>query len=162
MKKTVIIVIFLIYIASIAIVNFFGLEISIFEGTNYVTHIDVTIRDREGEILPVSKVLDDGTIVYKITFDGGEGGVTKYDDYDLFNPNLFVITPHADPDNANNTQVKVVYDEQSLAGRAQIVDDGLQPQLWILVNRGQFTLDIQSTDGSNVSTKVQIQITRGK
>ena len=158
MKKTVIVVIFLIYIASIAIVNFFGLEISIFEGTNYVTHIDVTIRDREGEILPVSKVLDDGTIVYKITFDGGEDAVKSYAPDDLLNPNLFIITPHAYPDNANNTQVKVVYDEQSLAGRAQIVDDGLQPQLWILVNLGQFTLDIHSTDGSNVSTKVQIQV----
>ena len=39
MKKTIVIVIILIYIASIAVVNFFGLEVKVFDGITYVESI---------------------------------------------------------------------------------------------------------------------------
>ena len=39
MKKTMVIVILAVYIASIAVVNFFGLEIKQFDGITYVSDI---------------------------------------------------------------------------------------------------------------------------
>ena len=39
MKKTIVIVILVVYIASIAVVNFFGLKIKEFEGVEYVEEI---------------------------------------------------------------------------------------------------------------------------
>ena len=41
MKKAIIVIICAIFIASIAIVNFFGLEIAIFEGDTYVSDIEI-------------------------------------------------------------------------------------------------------------------------
>ena len=49
MKKTFIIIILAVYIASIAIVNFFGLEIKVFDGITYVERIEcATITVRNG------------------------------------------------------------------------------------------------------------------
>ena len=39
MKKTIVIITLLIYIASIAVVNFFGLEVKVFDGITYVESI---------------------------------------------------------------------------------------------------------------------------
>ena len=41
MKKTIIVIILAIYVASIFAVNFFGLEVKIFDGTDYVESIQV-------------------------------------------------------------------------------------------------------------------------
>ena len=41
MKKTIIVIILAVYIASIAVVNFFGLEIKTFDSETYISFIDV-------------------------------------------------------------------------------------------------------------------------
>ena len=50
MKKTIVIVLLVVYIASIAVVNFFGLEVKVFDGITYVQEIQcnsVTVQNED-------------------------------------------------------------------------------------------------------------------
>ena len=60
MKKTFIIIILAVYIASIAVVNFFGLEIKIFDGITYVERIEcatITIQNENAVTLEPKQLL---------------------------------------------------------------------------------------------------------
>ena len=60
MKKTIVIIILLIYIASIAVVNFFGLEVKVFDGITYVESIQcntITLRNENPVTLSPKQTL---------------------------------------------------------------------------------------------------------
>lgn len=90
MKKSVVIIIALIYIASIALVSFFGLQFKVFE-----------------EVIPVERV--------EITNEG-QKFVDSIGDYIVISPNekgerRFKIDYHVYPDDASNTEVDFAYEE---------------------------------------------------
>lgn len=115
MKKVVIVVILAVYLASIALVNFFGLKVSIFEGTTYVTEINVERvvlhRDGDGK---VEEFLDDtGTPNYYFEFvnllktgtEYSENSKVEYSESDesiIANPNTVLIDYKVNPGNASN------------------------------------------------------------
>ena len=110
MKKVVIVAILAVYLASIALVNFFGLKVSIFEGTTYVTEINVERvvlhRDGDGK---VEKFLDDtGTPNYYFEFanllktgaEYSENDKIEYSESDesiIANPNTVLIDYKVNP-----------------------------------------------------------------
>ena len=77
MKKTIIIVILVIYIASIAIVNFFGLKIKEFDRVEYVEEIKcngITVMHENPISYEMKEVSEEGYPVYVFEFING-----KYD-----------------------------------------------------------------------------------
>ena len=110
MKKTIVALILVVYIASIAIVNFFGLEIKIFDGTTYVSGIqcDQIILRSEGERLLTPVGYDGDTPIFIFEFipsaDGSE--YTDSPESLLHNPNAVELDYVVLPYDADNTTVK--------------------------------------------------------
>ncbi len=155
MKKTVIIAIFLIYLGSIVIVNFFGLNVKNFEGTKYVESItcDVIHRggEQEQEIRDVQDPTDD-VVWYIFDFVWGDVG---YDETNIdTNPNTVQIMPHVYPETADNTGVKLVYDKETTAEFCH-VNETAKTVTFLQPDRG-ITIEIVSADGSNIKTKIFI------
>lgn len=94
MKKSVVILIALIYVAAIALVSFFGLQFKVFE-----------------EVIPVESV--------EITNDGQKYSPSQ-GDYIIVMPNekgerRLKIDYHVYPDNASNTEVDFAYEQSHVA-----------------------------------------------
>ncbi|MBQ4053201.1 MAG: hypothetical protein IJD33_02565, partial [Clostridia bacterium] len=109
MKKTVIIAIGIIYLASILIVNFFGLEMIGFESNQYVSSIEVTgiVVDRDEKTEVRQQQEEDGTVWYRFLFvEGGE--------------NTVLIEYTVAPDNASNKKLDFVYDYESMDGKVVV------------------------------------------
>ena len=92
MKKSVVIIIALIYIASIALVSFFGLQFKVFEEIVDVESIEIT--------------------------NEGQKHSEQHGDYVVVKPNAngeykFQIQYRVFPDDATNTEVDFVYDTQT-------------------------------------------------
>ena len=91
MKKPVVILIALIYIASVALVSFFGLQYKVFEEVIPVERIEIT---NEGQ--KYSETQGDYLVIYPD--ENGERRVK--------------IDYHVYPDNATNTAVDFAYEER--------------------------------------------------
>ena len=91
MKKPVVILIALIYIASVALVSFFGLQFKVFEEVVPVERIEIT---NEGQ--KYSETQGDYLVIYPD--ENGERRVK--------------IDYHVYPDNATNTAVDFAYEER--------------------------------------------------
>ena len=94
MKKSVVILIALIYIAAIALVSFFGLQFKVFE-----------------EVIPVERV--------EITNEGQKYSESQ-GDYIIVMPNekgerRIKLDYHVYPDNASNTEVDFAYEQSHVA-----------------------------------------------
>ncbi len=132
MKKSVLIVIGIIFIFSVLIVNFFGLNQDTFEETIYVTSIEI---DNEN----AKKVRDNDETIILISFE--------FDELDQTN-NIIQIDYHVYPENATNQDVRFIYDtEQSYAsvdsfGRVIFYESG-----------ETLTLSVVATDNSSVSSQ---------
>lgn len=90
MKKSVVIIIALIYVASIALVSFFGLQFKVFEEVIDVERVEIT--------------------------NEGQKYVESIGDYIVISPNekgerRFQINYHVYPDNATNTEVDFAYEQ---------------------------------------------------
>ncbi len=88
MKKAVIVIIVLIYIASIALVSFFGLQFKVFEEVIPVERIEITNEEQKH-----SEEHGDYLVIYP---ENGERSVR--------------INYHVYPENASNTNVDFAYD----------------------------------------------------
>ena len=126
MKKSVIILIALIYISSIALVSFFGLRHKTFNEIIYVENI---------EILNENYNLD----------ANGEKYVTVRDS------NQFQIEWRVYPDNATEKGVDFVYDTTN--SKFTVDDNGV---VTCSTGRGAITVQIVAKDGSGVKDKILI------
>lgn len=155
MKKTIIIIILAVYIASIAVVNFFGLEIKMFDSITYVTGIQcdsVTfLGDNGKEIKP--QIYPNLTL---FTFDfipPPEGTEYTTDPESLAsNPNIIQINYEVMPHLADDSSVEFIYDKE--VGTA--VYHELSGSFIFLKSDVLFDVIIRATDGSNVQTKITI------
>lgn len=154
MKKTVVIAIILVYIASIVIVNFFGLEISIFDGNTYVSEIrcdNLYLQSENGGQIPYKNERD-GMKFFSFEYDDSGEPYTK--ENIGFNPNTVVLQYHVYPENANNKKVSFIYDE-TLAGEDWIFLKD-KASVIFLAPQSSITVTIRSTDGSNKEEKIYI------
>ena len=160
MKKTIVIIILAVYIASIAVVNFFGLEIKQFESITYVTGIQcdtVTFFGDNSKVLTPTQYTgkDKNTPQFVFDFIPAPDGQPYTTDPDSLNnnPNVIRINYEVMPHLADNKNVRFEYDED--AGVA-IYHELSESFIFLKPNRS-LTITIRATDGHNVSTRVIIK-----
>ena len=127
MKKSVILLIGIIYILAIVVVSFFGLKVETFNETKYVTSIEC---------------INEGV---QLDSQGEKYVVIAYEDQLVYQIEWRVF-----PDEASNNRVAFVYDENKTT--ATVNDLGR-----VYFNRkGAIKVFIMSTDGSNISDTITI------
>lgn len=159
MKKTLVIITLAIYIASIAVVNLFGLEVTQFDGTTYVSAIQcdtVTfVGDNLAELAPKQYIGADNNIPLFI-FDFipalPDSPYTAEEESLLTNQNVIQINYEVLPHLAESAEIKFEHDEAS----GVAVFHELSSSFIFLVPNKVHTITIRATDGSNVSTQVAV------
>ena len=158
MKKTLILIILVVYIASIAVVNFFGLEIKVFDGTTYVESIicgTVTLQNENPEEIIATNYLN-GVPLFEFNFTPSPDGNPYTDDEEsiVMNPNAVQINYEVLPHLADSTEVKFEFDATAMEGVA--VFHELSKSLIFIEPDVILYVTIRATDGSNKSTTIAI------
>ncbi len=158
MKKTIIILILVIYIASIAIVNFFGLAPTTFDGVTYVESIicnTVTVQNENGGQLPISAYLGD-TPLFKFNFIPAPEGspYTEEDESIVSNPNAVQINYEVLPHLADDTNVRFKFDKEAMAGVAVFHEPS--KSLIFLKSDVILYITIEAVDGHGAQTTVAV------
>jgi len=133
MKKSVIIMILIIYVASIVFIGFFGMKIASYNETLYVDHIECTNEEAVQYTGFKYVIIDYATIL--------EGDM---------NTNVFQLQWKVYPENATYRNVNFVYDENTTVG--YITKIGTV----VFNKKGTITIYITSTDGQNIREIVKI------
>ena len=130
MKKSVVILIAIIYVASIALVSFFGLKAKVFNEVVYTTGIEILNED----------VLTSQNGQKYVTISPNEKGERTYQ-----------ILYRVSPDNATNSEVSLDYDTQN--PNVTVSEDGL-----VTFSKGgtSVTIQINAKDGSGASASIKI------
>ena len=160
MKKTIVIIILAVYIASIAIVNFFGLEIKTPDSIIYVKSIQcdtvVFHGDNSKELHPSQYVGKDGnTPLFVFDFIPADPSLPYTNDPSSLsaNPNIIQINYEVMPHLANDKTIKFEYDEE--AGVA--IFHELSGSFIFLKPDVALTITIRAQDSSNTSTQIRIK-----
>lgn len=132
MKKSVALIIAAVFLASIAVVGFFGMKIVSYNSKVYITEIRLTN--------PELQTRADGS--HYMTFE--------YRD-DLAIPFTFEVSPDNATDR-NAVAVRITY--QSDEGLAELVSGNI-----LISKPGSLIVRVSSTDGKNVSVSCDIYIT---
>ena len=155
MKKTMVIIILVVFIASIAVVNFFGLEIKVFDGITYVEKIEcnsITIQNENSVTLTPQKELN-GIPLFVFEFiPSSDGEYTADEESILKNPNAVQINYEVFPHVADETGVVFEYDQNS---NIAVFHELSRTFTFIKPNK-IFTITVRSTDGSNKSTTISV------
>ena len=156
MKKTIVIILLVVYIASIAVVNFFGLEVKIFDGVTYVQGIQcnsITVQN-ETPVTVESKQMrgEKPLFIFDFVPADEDNPYTADAESIINNPNAVQINYEVLPHLANETSVKFEYDEQTNEG-AVVFHELSKTFVFLKPNRA-ITVTIRATDGSNVSTQI--------
>ena len=159
MKKTIVIVILVVYIASIAIVNFFGLEIKVFDGVTYVDYIlcdSITVRNQNALRLEPMQTLPEGTPLFIFEFipPPADSPYTTEDASIMTNPNAIQINYEVFPHLADETGVVFEYDKAAMEG--SVVFHELSHTFVFLKEKQMITVTIKAIDGSNQSKQIAI------
>ena len=165
MKKAIVVVILVVYVASIAIVNFFGLEIKQFDQIIYTDSIlcgdeegekGVLRREGGGEIGPSGYSHENGKYIPVFTFPflpSADGkAYTKEDESLAYNPNAVEVLYRILPTNATDTVIEFIYDEES-----PIAYFDAAKKTAVFLTTGTFLVTIRALDGSNVTTQLYIR-----
>lgn len=131
MKKSVIVLIGVIYVIAIAVVSFFGLKIDTLNEVIYVDKIECTNEE--------IRVASDGTKYISI----------KYVEDDE-NPPTIQLYWHVYPDEASRKTVKFVYDE------SRNIADVNSFGTVVFKSKGTVTIYITSTDGSAKTEVIKV------
>ena len=154
MKKTIVIVILVVYIASIAVVNFFGLAIKEFDGVEYVEKIEcnsITLLNGNDEVFEqYNKEAEGETPEFRFTFIPGD--YTNDPASIATNPNRVRINYKVVPPTADGSQVVYEFEE-----KPYVYFDEETKTFVFLRNNRSLTVTIVSTDGSNVKTTIVIK-----
>ena len=133
MKKSVVILIAIIYVASIALVSFFGLQYQTFFEVVYTTDIELLNPDimtsPEGKKYVVIDPQPDGTYMYQIDY-------------------------RVHPDNATNDGVLFVYNEEKAEKLSITVDEN--GVVKFSPKGGTITVQLIAKDGSGASATLEI------
>ena len=157
MKKIVVIMIVGLYIGSIFLVNFFGLNYVKHEMTFYVDKIECnTISDIEGNEIPYYKIEqdpEDGKDIKHFRSQFIPGTYTADEDSLANNGNTYKINVTVLPSNANNKTLKLSYTENT---KRYVVDE--EQMTVTFLKRASVVIYIFSTDGSNIEESISIDL----
>ena len=132
MKKSVVILIALIYIASIALVSFFGLQYKTFNPIVYTTSVEILNEN------------------VKVNDAGEKYVVVRADEH---GNRQFQILYRVHPDNATNNEVSFAYDDQN--GTVSVDENGVVT-FSKEISKGVVTVQLIAKDGSGASAKITI------
>ena len=116
MKKTVIIAIFIIYLASIVAVQLFGIPATVPEGGAYVEALEITgVEHTEGETVHEMTDSKTGEKWYWFNFIDcpDEGGYTKDDNSLASNPNRIKVIYMLTPEDADTDALSYTFDNDN-------------------------------------------------
>ena len=132
MKKSVVILILVIYLASVALVSFFGLQYKTFDEIIYTEKIEFLNDD--------IKTMDDGSLYAVVKQDESTG---------LW---VYQIKYRVYPDNATNSEVEYIYDKQK-PGVTVDTTTGVVT----FEERGALKVTIKPKDGTDISATVTLR-----
>ena len=155
MKKIVVILIVGLYIGSIFLVNFFGLQYVAHELTIYVDGIECnTITDLSGKEIAYYKIVPDEETQKDVKYFKNAfipGNYTADEESLANNPNTYTINCSVLPDNANNKALRFSYTEKPTK---YIINE--ENRTITFLKRTSVRISIISTDGSNISEMIFI------
>lgn len=158
MKKTIVILILVVYVASIAVVNFFGLEIKVNDGITYVSSIEcktITVHNENPVTLAPTQMLGEKPLFIFDFIPSADGSsYTAEEESIISNPNAIQINYEVFPHLADETGVKFEFDRSAMEG-AIVFHDISHTFVFLKPNR-MITVTIRATDGSNKSTQILI------
>ena len=159
MKKTIIIIILAVYAASIAMVNFFGLEVKPYDGNTYVSSIEcqtiTSLGNNSQKVYPSQYIgVNNDIPLFIFDFIPAKDGedYTREEESIALHPNIVQIDYEILPHLADEAGVRFEFDEN--AGVAAFHE--LSSSFVFLKSNKPLTVTIKATDGSNVSTVIAI------
>ena len=155
MKKTVIIAILVIYLASILAVNFFGLQMVVSAPTVYVEQIVVNgisleRTSEQGSLETVAVVDDDGLTSYRFIYVN-----EKYENIDE-NPNTVILDYTVLPADANHQEVDILIPEEDAVNVRVFPEENKI----VFLKRTTVKVTLVSKDGSLVKTSFWVSARR--
>jgi len=155
MKKTIVIIILAVYIASIAVVNFFGLEVKMFDSITYVTGIQcdtVTFLGDNGKEITPQWLGNTPMFTFDFIPAPEDKPYTTDPESLTTNPNIIQINYEVMPHLADEAGIEFIYDENS----GVAVYHELSGSFIFLKCDVLLDVIIRATDGSGVQTKITI------
>ena len=145
MKKAVLILIGIIYIASIVVVSFFGMRAVMYDEVVPVLNIEC-VNETKGDIQ-----VDNSGIkkIIRIAF-------TEPGDVESLTGTILQLETRVLPDNATNKEVRYVYNRENYPQVKFHTLNDRETGAIVFTAPALFTLRIYSTDGTNVYTEVLI------
>ena len=159
MKKTIIITILLVYVASIVIVNFFGIKAEEFSGTVYVNSIVYSVRptDENADSIEPSYYTEYYGDVpwYEFEFiPPAEGGEYNTEPLNLAeNPNAMFIDIDVLPTDAWVQSVDFIYDAENNKTKVYFDDE---KNTFIFLKTCRILVTLRAMDGSKTETSFYI------
>lgn len=147
MKKSTLIIIAIIYVASIVVISMLGLKAIVYDAKIPVTGIEILNTDDRANGVEVEKEGD--RIIISVRFTAPWNPETQ-------SGTKLQINYRVHPDNATNSKVELIYRKDLENVQFITLEDGTWTGLIGFTDEETFTLEIRSTDGSRVSTKLTI------
>ena len=158
MKKAILIIILVVYIASIFVVNFFGLDIKVFDSVTYVEEIrcdTITVQNQNPVTLPPKQSLGGNPLfIFDFVPNADGSDYTSDSESIIYNPNAVQINYEVFPHLADETGVQFEYDKDAMEG-VVVFHEVSHTFVFLQPNRA-ITVTIKAIDGSNASTTVVI------
>lgn len=148
MKKTTLILIGIIYIASIIIVSIFGLNAVMYEVNVPVNKVEITVIDEQDYVYMYER---HGSKIIQVEYIG-EGNI------ETLEGTVVQLVVRVYPDNATNKEVKYMYDREAVPFVTMHTIDDRETGALIISGIGTFEMRVYSTDGTNVYDTVWIDI----
>ena len=149
MKKSVLVIIMVIYVASIMFIGFFGMEIALIDEKLYVEEIIITNETCEQYSVYYSQ--EEGITYITLFYDDSYEGDWKSG----LNPNAIILGYRVVPEDATNRNVMFSYDQN--------YEDGINPYGDVTQNGivrfkrwGSITVTISALDGSSAKARVTV------
>lgn len=148
MKKTTLILIGIIYVASIIIVSIFGLKAVMYEVIVPVTRVEIDIISQQDNVYMYER---NGARIIQVEYIG-DG------DIDTLEGTVLQLQVRAYPDNATNKEVKFVFDRENNPFVTMHTIDDRETGAVVFSGIGAFEMRVYSTDGTNVYDSVWITV----
>ncbi len=146
MKKSTLIIILIIYIASIAVINFFGMTAKVYNEIINVTKVEC-INETNDRV--EVKINSEGKKILKVKYEepANEENLTG---------TMLQLAWHVYPDNATKKDVQFVFNRNNDHVKFYKDEKGRETGLILFTGKAMLDVKIMSTDGTKTYTTVLV------
>lgn len=148
MKKSTLIMIGIIYIASIIIVSIFGLKAVMYDVVVPVTKVEIGILEQQDNVYMYER---NGTKIIQVEYIGAG-------DVNTLEGTVLQLQVRVYPDNATDKSVKYMFDRESNPFVTMHTLDERETGAVVFSGIGSFEMRVYSTDGTNIYDTVWISV----